>query len=164
VLALSVGLTGCGEEGLFPTTVDPGPDFEVANVVFDEGFFYCQVEPRALFASSCSGGDPAQGDAMGGCHASVTSFTLLDYDMGPGGGAPVVHVSDECLGNQPGGLIPTEARNNYQAAQIRMRRNAESSPLLLRPLQVLKHPRKIFADDSDAAAVIREWATRISTQ
>jgi hypothetical protein len=164
VLALSVGLMGCGEEGLFPTTVDPGPDFEVANVVFDEGFYYCQVEPRALFASSCSSGDPARGDGMGGCHSSVTSFTLLDYDLDPDPAVGPVHVADTCTGNQPGGQIPTEARDNYQSAQIRMRRNAESSPLLLRPLQVLKHPRKIFDDDSDAAAVIREWATRISTQ
>jgi hypothetical protein len=155
---------GCGEEGLFPTTVDPGPDFEVANVVFDEGFYYCQVEPRALFASSCSSGDPARGDGMGGCHSSVTSFTLLDYDLDPDPAVGPVHVADTCTGNQPGGQIPTEARDNYQSAQIRMRRNAESSPLLLRPLQVLKHPRKIFDDDSDAAAVIREWATRISTQ
>jgi hypothetical protein len=155
VLALSVGLTGCGEEGLLPTTIDPGPDFEVANVVFDEGFYYCQVEPRALFASSCSTGDPAQGDGMGGCHSSVTSFTFLDY-------AP--RVFETCTGSVPGGPIPTEARDNYQSAQVRMRRNVESSPLLLRPLQVLKHPRRIFNDDSDAAAVIREWATRISTQ
>lgn len=155
MLVLTVGLVGCGEEGLLPTTVDPGPDFEVANIVFDEGFYYCQVEPRALFASSCSTGDPALGDAAGGCHQAVTSFTFLDY---PG------HVSDNCTGNVPGGPIPTEARDNYQSAQVRMRRDADSSPLLLRPLQVQKHPRRIFNEDSDAAAAIREWATRISTQ
>jgi len=155
VLALSVGLGGCGEEGLLPTTIDPGPDFEVANIVFDEGFYYCQVEPRALFPSSCSTGDAAQGDGMGGCHQAVTAFTFLDYTP---------RVFETCTGNVPGGPIPTEARDNYQSAQVRMRRDAESSPLLLRPLQVLKHPRKIFNDDSDAAAVIREWATRISTQ
>jgi hypothetical protein len=164
VLALSVGLTGCGEEGLLPTTVDPGPDFEVANVVFDEGFYYCQVEPRALFLNSCSTGDPAQGDGMGGCHQSVTAFSFRDYDLGPGGGAPVVHVSDTCTGNVPGGVIPTQARDNYQSAQVRMRRDPESAPLLLRPLKILEHPRKIFNDDSDSAAVIREWASRISTQ
>lgn len=155
LLALATCLAGCGEEGLLPTTVDPGPDFEVANIVFDEGFYYCQVEPRALFASSCSTGDPAQGDGSGGCHAAVTSFHFLDY---------VGHVSDTCTGNVPGGFIPTEARDNYQSAQVKMRRNADSSPLLLRPLAVLEHPRQIFTEDSDAAAVIREWATRISTQ
>jgi hypothetical protein len=155
LLVLSLGLAGCGEEGLLPTTVDPGPDFEVANIVFDEGFYYCQVEPRALFASSCSTGDPAQGDSAGGCHAQVTSFHFLDY---------VPRVADTCQGNVPGGAIPTEARDNYQSAQVKMRRNADSSPLLLRPLGVLKHPRQIFDQNSDAAAVIREWATRISTQ
>jgi hypothetical protein len=155
VLALGVSLPGCGEEGLLPTTVDPGPDFEVANVVFDEGFYYCQVEPRALFAGSCSSGDPAQGDAMGGCHQSVTAFTFRDY-------AP--RVFETCTGNIPGSAIPTQARDNYQSAQVRMRRDPESAPLLLRPLRILEHPRKIFDEDSDSAVVIREWASRISTQ
>jgi len=155
VLALSVGLSGCGEEGLLPTTVDPGPDFEVANIVFDEGFYYCQVEPRALFASSCGTGDPALGDGAGGCHQAVTAFTFLDY-------SPRVHLT--CTGNVPGGPVPTEARSNYRSAQVQMRRDAESAPLFLRPQGIPTHPRKIFADDSDAAAAIREWATRVSTQ
>jgi hypothetical protein len=134
---------------------DPGADFEVANIVFDENFYYCQVEPRALFAMSCSTGDPALGDGTGGCHASVTSFHLLPY-MPP--------VSDTCMGNVPGGVIPTEARDNYRSAQVQMRRDVESAPLYQRPQGRPTHPRQIFNSDSDAAAVIREWATRVSTQ
>jgi len=155
LLALAMALGGCGEEGLLPTTVDPGADFEVANIVFDEGFYYCQVEPRTLFANSCSSGDPTKGDGTGGCHAAVTSFRFLDYPN---------HVSNTCQGNVPGGVIPTEARDNYQAAQVKMRRDPDSAPIMLRPLAVQKHPRKIFDENSDSAAAIREWATRISTQ
>jgi hypothetical protein len=66
-LVLLVALSGCGEEGLLPSTVDPGADFSVADVVFDDSYFYCQVEP-VLFASRCGPGDPAQGDGSGGCH------------------------------------------------------------------------------------------------
>jgi hypothetical protein len=155
LFVLAAGLAGCGEEGLFPTTVDPGPDFEVANIVFDENFYYCQVEPRALFAMSCGTGDPALGESAGSCHASATSFRFIPY-MPP--------VAETCMGNVPGGVIPTEARDNYQAAQVRMRRDSESSPLLLRPMGIVTHPRQVFNSDSDAAAVIREWAMRVSTQ
>jgi hypothetical protein len=152
-LALFVG--ACGEEGLLPTTVDPGTDFSVADLVFDEAFFYCQVEPRTIAASRCGPGDPAQGDGNNGCHYSVTSFRLTDY-------APLVGSS--CNGNTPTVAIPTQARLNYQTSQARMKRDPESAPLLQRPLERLKHPRQIFSEDSDAAAAIREWSQRVTTQ
>src|SRR5690348_1637637 len=73
-LALSaLLLTACGEHGLLPTTVDPGADFAVADVVFDAGYYYCKVEP-VLVSQRCGPGDPAQGEAANSCHASVTSF------------------------------------------------------------------------------------------
>ena len=45
-----------------------------------------------------------------------------------------------------------------------MRRDADSSPLLLRPTQKLEHPRKIFEDTDDAATVIRLWSKQVTTQ
>src|SRR5262245_38949433 len=90
-------LSGCGEEGLFPTTVDPGPDYSIADLVFDEAFFYCQVEPRVMATHSCGPGDRAAGDPVGGCHYDVTSFRLTDY-------APPVSAS--CQGNIVGSAIP----------------------------------------------------------
>lgn len=147
-LTLVASLSGCGDEGFFPTTVDPGPDFSVADLLFDEGFFYCQVEPRAITAKNCGPGEA--GDS--GCHYTVTSFRLSAHP-------PVV-----CNGNVPTGAIPAEARGNYTAAQARMRRDAESSPLLLRPLQKLEHPRKIFDTNDDAATVIRLWSKQVTTQ
>jgi len=147
-------LSGCGEEGLFPTTVEPGADFSIADLVFDENFFYCQVEPRVMIPHRCGAGDPGQ-DSSGGCHFSVTAFRLTDY-------APPV--ADGCMGNVVGSAIPAAARQNYQTSQARMRRDPEVAPLLQRPLKKLTHPRAIFADDSDAAAALREWATRVTTQ
>lgn len=148
-------LSGCGEEGLFPTTIDPGPDFSIADLVFDEGFYYCQVEPRVIRAHGCGQGDPAQGDSGGGCHFQVTTFRLSDY---------LPPVSDSCRENVVGGAIPAAARQNYQTSQARMKRDPEIAPLLQRPLRRMSHPRRIFDDDSDAAAAIREWAARVTTQ
>jgi len=155
LLGLAMFVGACGEEGLLPTTVDPGADFSIADLVFDEAFFYCQVEPRTIVASSCGPGDPAQGDGNNGCHNSVTSFRLTNY-------APLV--ANSCDGNVPGAPIPAPARLNYQTAQARMRRDPETAPLLQRPLKRLEHPRQIFADDSDAANAIREWSNRVTTQ
>ena len=71
VLAAAIA-AACGEEGLLPTTVDPGPDFNVSQVLFDENFYYCQIEPM-LFAQGCGPGNAAEGDPSNGCHHSVTS-------------------------------------------------------------------------------------------
>jgi hypothetical protein len=103
----------------------------------------------------CGPGDPAAGDAGGGCHFAVTSFRLTDY-------APPV--SAGCQGNIVGTAVPGAARQNYQTSQARMRRDPEVAPLLQKPLQNVRHPRAVFADDSDAANAIREWATRVTTQ
>jgi hypothetical protein len=154
-LACLTLITACGEEGLFPTTVDPGPDYSIADLVFDEAFFYCQVEPRVMATHRCGPGDPAAGDSSGGCHFNVTAFRLTDY-------APPVAAG--CQGNIIGSPVPGAARQNYQTSQARMRRDPEVAPLLQRPLQRIEHPRTIFSDDSDAAAAIREWATRVTTQ
>jgi hypothetical protein len=145
-------LSGCGEEGLFPTTVDPGADYSIAELRFDENFFYCQVEPRTLSASSCSTG--VAGDAAGGCHEAVTSFRISFQE----------HMPLRCDGNTPLDFVPQEARQNYQGSNARMKRDPELAPLLQRPLKKLTHPRQIFDENSDAAAAIREWATRATTQ
>ena len=78
-------------------------------------------------------GDPAQGDAAGGCHYNVTSFRLTDY-------TPLV--ADDLQGNVVAPASITErARQNYQTSQARMKRDPEVAPLLQRPLRKAAHPR-----------------------
>jgi hypothetical protein len=146
----------CGEEGILPTTVDPGPDFNVSQVLFEENFYYCQVEPM-LFAQGCGPGNPAEGDASNGCHHNVTSYRLINY-------SPLV--AEGCTGNAPGPgtRIPDSARQNYQLTQARMKRDPEVAPLLLRPTGQSAHPRAIFSENSAEADLIRQWANQFSSQ
>ena len=146
----------CGEEGLLPTTVDPGPDFNVSQVLFEENFYYCQIEPM-LFAQGCGPGNAAEGDPSNGCHHSVTSYRLINY-------SPLV--AEGCNGNVPGPgtRIPDSARQNYQLTQARMKRDPEVAPLLLRPTAQAAHPRQIFNETSAEADLIRQWANQFSSQ
>ena len=141
VLAAALA-AACGEEGLLPTTVDPGPDFNVSQM---------------LFAQGCGPGNAAEGDASNGCHHSVTSYRLIDY-------SPLV--AEGCNGNAPaaGTRIPDSARQNYQLTQARMKRDPESAPLLLRPTGQSAHPRTIFSENSAEADLIRQWANQFSSQ
>ena len=149
-----VVLVGCGPDGVTPGTVEPGQDFSIAEVVYDENYFYCVVEPM-LFEQRCGDGDPGQGDAPGSCHFSISSYRISNYD-------PLVGTN--CTGIIPNGLIPPQARTNYGASQAKMQLDPELAPLLNRPAGKAAHPRKIFELKSPPADVIRTWATKYSTQ
>ena len=139
---LGLVLLGCG-------TVDPGPQFQVAEVVFDQNFFYCKVEPM-LLAQKCSGGDPSK-DTQG-CHGSVTPFRFQDHE-------PVA-----CNGIVPTGGVTSVARDNWGTASLRMNTDPDQAPLLLRPTAKATHPREIFSDKSAEANLIRQWATQYSSR
>jgi hypothetical protein len=142
---------GCGDDGFLPGTVARGSDFNIAEVVYDENYFYCAVEPM-LFAQRCGPGDAGDN---GGCHYARTSYRLTDY-------SPLT--ADTCDGIVPAVLPSAAARQNFQASQARMHRDPELAPLLNRPTGVAAHPRVIFAADSAEAELIREWARRFSTR
>lgn len=157
LVGLVLSTTSCGDDGLFPSSVDPGSDFVQEDVTFDDEFFYCRVEPM-LFAEAQSCGSGVAGkDPPNGCHFSVTKFRLTDY---------MPHVGDSCVGDAlgPTSRVPAAAQQNYTAAQARMKRDPNLAPLLQRPLGNAQHPRKIFAENSPEAAVIRQWATQFSSQ
>jgi hypothetical protein len=149
-------VTGCGDQGFFPTTVEPGANFAVADIVFDPNYFYCKVEP-VLFANSCGTGDPSKGDTQGACHFSATAYRLTDYTP---------HVGDSCGGGvaPKTNIIPDSAQHNYQTSQARMKRDPDLAPLLQRPTLNQFHPRKIFDSNSMDADAIRQWATVFSNQ
>lgn len=144
----------CGDHGVLPTTVDPGADFQIADVVYDANYYYCKVEPM-LFAQHCGPGDGSKGDPSGGCHFNVTSFRLTNY-------SPLV--GSTCNGLVPAVRPPPAAQNNYEAAQAQMNRNPDQAPLLNRPSGTIAHPRVIFSKNSPQANIIRQWATRYSSQ
>jgi hypothetical protein len=148
--------SGCGEEGILPTTVDPGSDFNVSQVIFDEEYYYCEIEPM-LFRQGCGPGNQAEGDPSNGCHNNVTSYRLINY-------SPLV--GDGCVNGAlaPGQAILDSARLNYQLTQARMKRDPEVAPLLLRATGQSAHPRTIFGEDSPDADLIRQWANQFSSQ
>lgn len=133
--------------------VDPGQDLQIAEVVYDEAFFYCTVEPM-LFARKCGAGDPGS-DGVGGCHFNVTAYRLTDY-------SPLVQTT--CNQGLPQGSAPGEAQQNYQTSQVQMARDPELAPLLNRPTRRAFHPRQIFRADDPDADTIRTWATQYSSQ
>ena len=155
LFGLLLSTNSCGDDGLLPTSVDPGADFVQEDVIFDKQFYYCRVEPL-LFQEGCGSGVAGK-DPANGCHFSVTKFRLTDY---------MPHVSDSCVGDAlgPTSVVTTSAQQNYTAAQARMKRDPKLAPLLLRPTGQATHPRQIFAEDSPQAAVIRQWATQFSSQ
>lgn len=127
----------------------------MADVIFDSTFFYCNVEPM-IFAQGCGVGN-GSGESAASCHATQTSFRVIDYTP---------HVADSCTdGVIPQGVSPpSQAQQNYQRAQAKMNRDPNKAALLLRPTGVATHPRVIFDKNSPEADLIRQWATKFSTQ
>jgi hypothetical protein len=141
-----IGVWGC-------STVEPGGDPQIAQVVYDEDFFYCEVQPKVLVAQSCSSGDPSK-DPSGGCHATATGFRVLP--LGPND-----MVTCDANGKHMG-PVPQVAQSNYSAAQAEMNPNADSAPLFTHPTQKTPHPRQIFDTSSMEAEIIRQWAQHSS--
>ena len=163
-LLTAAAVASCGEHGLLPTTVDPGPDFSVAEVVFDEGFFYCKVEPM-MMQQGCGAGDSGRGESAAGCHASVTAFRFQPYSplvattCGDGVVPNVVTPDPPVTGQQR-----AIAQQNYQSAQSRMRRDVQAAPLFNRPTGRTQHPRVLFDASSPEAELLRQWASQYSSR
>jgi hypothetical protein len=136
-------------------TVDVGENFQVADVVYDEGYFYCAVEP-VLFQQGCGSGDASRGESSQGCHLNRQRFRLTDYQ-------PLV--AESCNGGTaPDLAVPPAARQNFQSASLQMEVDPERSPLLARPTSNVAHPRVIFDRNSPEADVIRSWGTRYTAK
>lgn len=135
-------------------TLDIGENFQVAEIVYDETYFYCEVEPL-LFAQGCGSGDPGLGETAQGCHFNRQRLRLTAYE-------PLT--SEQCATALDNLVAPPAAQQNYQSAQLQMEIDPERSPLLARPTSTVAHPRVIFEPDSPEADVIRTWATRFSSR
>jgi hypothetical protein len=142
--------------GLFVScTLDIGENFQVAEIVYDENYFYCQVEP-VLFAQGCGSGDASRGESAQGCHFNRQRLRLTDY-------SPLA--AEQCSSDFAADLaLSPAAQQNYQSAQLQMEVDPERSPLLSRPTSTVAHPRIIFELDSPEADIIRAWGTRYSSR
>ncbi len=136
-------------------TVDPGPNFVVADESFDADFFFCRVEPEFLVRRRCGPGDPALGDVAGGCHfnaSAVSGMALTNHppvDCG-GGDHPL---NRSALG------VGSPAQGNLQSATLVMSRDVQTAPIYVRPTGA-NHPRAIFPKNDPVLDLLRQWAAR----
>lgn len=132
-------------------TVDVGENFQVSEIVYDESYFYCQVEP-VLFERGCGSGDASLGESAQGCHFNRQRLRLTNYE-------PLI--AEQCSDGFDADLaVSPAAQQNYQSAQLQMEVDRDRSPLLNRPTSTTAHPRVVFELDSSEADIIRGWGAR----
>lgn len=137
VLAFSL-LGACG-------TVDLGDNFVPPDLMLDEDFFFCRIQPEVLSRQSCASGTAADG---GGCHSARSSLRL----------DPAAEMETAtCDGNTLIGLPPVSYETNLEAVRFTVQSDPASSPLYRRPLNQDSHPRQIFDAASPEADLIAEW-------
>lgn len=149
VVAALASFNGC-------TTIDPGPNFVVAQVTFDANYFYCHVEPGLIFQYNCGPGDPSLGDKPNGCHynpSAVSGMALLQHtpvDCGMGD----VPLTTSSTG--PG----SPAESNYEAVSLEMSPDYLTAPVYVRPSGHY-HPRQVFnPNDATVNLLLRTWASQ----
>lgn len=127
-------------------TVDLGDNFEAPELVLDEDFFHCEIQPNVIAAYRCAGGDAGDG---GGCHASKSALRLIEVPEPP-----------RCQGGRVIGAPPSESEVNLERVRAAVGVDADSSPIYRRPLGLDSHPRAIFDARSEPAALLRTWLSQ----
>jgi hypothetical protein len=146
MLVVAAVAGGCG-------TVDPGPSFVIPNQTFNEGYFYCTVEPTLIFGKKCGPGDAAD---KGNCHfnsSAVSGMALLDHP-------PVDCTGDSTPANAAQTGLGSAARANYTSVSLEMSRDYLTAPLYVRPTSSQAHPRVIFNTNDPVVDVISKWASK----
>lgn len=150
-----LGLLGC-------TSVDPGPDYVVPEVVFDDNYFYCHVEPQLIFAYNCGPGDPSKGDPSNGCHfnSSVVSGMALQNHTPVDCGGGDIPLDPTTVG------VGSPAQTDYGLVSLEFSKDYTTSALFTRPSSFngqppAAHPRAIF-DQGDQAIndLLSTWASK----
>jgi len=140
-LALSLVCASCA-------TIDPGDNFVAPDLVMDEDFFFCRIQPEVVATQRCGSGVSGE---SGSCH-SARSALRLDV-LGETDPPPT------CDGNTPAGPIPESYRRNLDAVRFTVQSDPLSSPFYRRPLQLDSHPRKIYDEGSSEERLVFEWLT-----
>ena len=124
-------------------TVELGDHFESPELALDSDFFYCEVQPNVIQQYRCAAGNPDDG---GGCHSQKSALRLVD-----------VTEEARCKDGRVLGTPPADAQTNLARVLPTVGVDPQSSPFYARPVGRASHPREIFAEDSEAAQIIRDW-------
>ncbi|UJR80688.1 hypothetical protein [Sandaracinus amylolyticus] len=135
------GCVGCG-------TVDLGDNIVPPDLMLDEDFFYCRIQPEVIEPQGCAGGGAGE---MGMCHTARSALRLVDTT----GIAPPT-----CADDRVEGTVPAEYVENFQAVQFTVQSDPLSSPFYRRPTGLDSHPRVIFPESSPEADLIAMWIAR----
>lgn len=127
------------------TTVDLGDNFIPPDLMLDEDFFFCRIQPEVLSANTCASGGAGEG---GMCHSSQSALRLdVMAEM----------ESVACDGDVLVGVPPASYERNLDAIRFTVQNDSLSSPLYRRPTGLDSHPRTIFATGSVEADLIDQW-------
>lgn len=133
---------GCG-------TVDLGDNFVPPDLVLDEDFFYCRIQPEVITPQSCASGAAGDGNA---CHANRSALRLSS--------AAESAAPPTCEDGIVVGAVPPEYEANLEAVRFTVQSDPLSSPFYRRPTGLDSHPREIFGEDDECADMIVEWINR----
>ncbi len=139
LLAASAAVGGCG-------TVDPGDHFVAPETRLDEDFFFCRIQPEVLTAYSCATGLAGEGGTCHDARSALRLDAMADEEPPP----------CDMEGNAVS-AVPPSYRRNLDAVRVTVQSDALSSPFYRRAVGLDTHPRTIFEEDSEPAALIREW-------
>ena len=128
-------------------TVDLGDNFIAPDLVLDEDFFFCRVQPEVISASTCASGGAGE---SGSCHSARSSLRL---DPAAEGVAPPPCDAEGVLLADP----PAEYERNLEALRFTVQSDPLSSPVYRRPLGLDSHPRVIFDEASPQADLLVQW-------
>lgn len=145
-LAAAAALACAGASGC--ATVDLGDNFVAPDLMLDEDFFYCRIQPEVITAHGCATGGAGEG---GMCHTSRSSMRLADAS---GVARP------ECDDDVVVGTVPPEYTQNFTAVRFTVQSDPLSSPFYRRPTGLDSHPRVIFSEADPAADLISQWISR----
>ncbi len=127
-------------------TVDLGDNFVPPDLVLDEDFFFCRIQPEVITPQSCASGAAGDGNS---CHANRSALRLNS-------GAETV-APPACEDGVVVGTVPAEYEANLEAIRFTVQSDPLSSPVYRRPIGLDSHPRVIFDEASPEADLIVEW-------
>ncbi len=140
VLAVLLCLgSGCG-------TIDTGDNFVPPDLMLDEDFFYCRIQPEVITTYRCGRGADGEG---GMCHSSKSALRLsaMAEEVAP----------PPCEADRVTGTVPPSYMQNFMAVQLSVQSDPLSSPFYRRPVGLDSHPRVVFDEGSEPADLIVQW-------